>query len=329
MCNATMANQTSTNGTWNNNKNVSLPVVYTSTSRELEIHFSAINMTDEDDPDHIQFEGTFEFIKAPVHCKDSRRKFGASGLINLSAGELECRSRPWLIEPTSGMTANEKFLYVRMYGLELYRYDPLLTDESTDPKHHTFGTVQKSFHRNAIDCASRTRAIITTGEGLSVTLCPIEEDEASSDQVVEVFSSGWNRKFVYLSRESPKQISVELLEPDSRLEITMSWLEMSRSPIQGLYGKGSYREEEFYKKLAETVNSSFISVGESCQFQCPELAACVNSSVWCNGKSDCPSGYDESFIHCSAILQLPAELLAALTAFIVAMCCGFAAVGYK
>lgn len=229
MCNATV------NGTASN---ASLPVIYTSTSRELEIHFSAFNMTDDDDPEHIQFEGTFEFIKAPVHCKDSRRKFGASGMINLAAGELECRSRPWLIEPTTGVTVNEKFLYVHMFGLELYRYDPMLTDEGTNPKRHSFNAVtKKSFHSNSVHCASRTRAIITTGEGLSVTLCPLEEGDANDDQVVDVFSSGWNRKFVYLSKESPKQISVELLEPDARTELALSWLEMSRSPMQGLLGE--------------------------------------------------------------------------------------------
>lgn len=240
-----MCNATSFNGTNNSsvNSNLSAPVIYTSTSRELEIHFSAINMTDEDDPQHIQFEGTFEFIKAPVHCKDSRRKFGASGLINLAAGELECRSRPWLIEPTTGVTANEKFLYVHMYGLQLYRYDPMLTDERTNPKQHSFDTVGKSFHHNSVQCGSRTRAIITTGEGLSVTLCPLEEGDANEEDVVDVFSSGWNRKFVYLGKESAKQISVELLEPDSR-ELTLSWLEMSRSPMQALLGEKHGEESD-------------------------------------------------------------------------------------
>lgn len=159
----------------------------------------------------------------------------------------------------------------------------------------------------------------------------MEEDEASDDQVVEVFSSGWNRKFVYLTKESPKQLSVELLEPDTRMDLALSWLEMSRSPL-ALLG-----EKHGEDSICETGNGNFncyfvrppLPVSESCQFRCPELDACVNASVWCNGKSDCPSGYDESFTHCSAILQLPAEVLAALSAFIVALCCGFGAVAFK
>lgn len=44
---------------------------------------------------------------------------------------------------------------------------------------------------------------------------------------------------------------------------------------------------------------------EDCPYRCPELNACINSSVWCDGVSHCPSGYDEAFSHCSFILQLP------------------------
>lgn len=51
---------------------------------------------------------------------------------------------------------------------------------------------------------------------------------------------------------------------------------------------------------------------ESCEFLCPELNACVNSSVWCDGINHCPSGYDESFVHCSALMKLPPEILATL-----------------
>lgn len=60
---------------------------------------------------------------------------------------------------------------------------------------------------------------------------------------------------------------------------------------------------------------------EDCQYSCPELHACVNASIWCDGKVHCPSGYDESFIHCSRILRLPAEALAVLCVLLIVMCC--------
>jgi hypothetical protein len=67
-----------------------LPLTYVSTSRELEVHFSAINMTRYDDPDTLNFQATFEFIKPsiPTKCKDTRRKLGSEGVINLNEGEV-------------------------------------------------------------------------------------------------------------------------------------------------------------------------------------------------------------------------------------------------
>lgn len=45
-------------------------------------------MTTLDDPDAINFEGMFEFIKAPTSCKDGRRKFGPSGTIHMTFGDV-------------------------------------------------------------------------------------------------------------------------------------------------------------------------------------------------------------------------------------------------
>lgn len=69
-----------------------LPITYVSTSREVEVHFSAINMTRYDDPDSLNFQATFEFIK-PIasKCKESRRKLGSEGIIFLNEGEVSYR----------------------------------------------------------------------------------------------------------------------------------------------------------------------------------------------------------------------------------------------
>lgn len=66
----------------------SLPVIYTSTGREIEVHFSAINMSNFDDPDSLNFEATFEFFKGPQICKDVRKKTGSHGVVTLSGGEV-------------------------------------------------------------------------------------------------------------------------------------------------------------------------------------------------------------------------------------------------
>lgn len=118
---------------------------------------------------------------------------------------------------------------------------------------------------------------------------------------MEIFSSGWNRDFGYLATDPPRVVSVEFLEAEDG-DFSFSWLEMSRRPPQGLI---------------------------DCQYRCPELEACVNASVWCDGKSDCPSGYDESFTHCSALLRLPAEILATLSVVFLVFFGAFAAYIYR
>lgn len=68
-----------------NSSNTSdLPIVYTSTSQTLEVRFSAFNMTALDDPDHLNFEATYEFIKLPLICKEVKRLSGTSGIINMA-----------------------------------------------------------------------------------------------------------------------------------------------------------------------------------------------------------------------------------------------------
>lgn len=72
-----------------NSSNVSdLPLVYTSASKELELHFIATNMTAKDDPDAINFEATYEFIKGPYTCKENRKKSGPSGSGSLTQEEV-------------------------------------------------------------------------------------------------------------------------------------------------------------------------------------------------------------------------------------------------
>ncbi len=65
-----------------------LPLIYTSTSREIELHFSAFNMSNYDDPDTLNFEATFEFFKSTQTCKDNRKRAGTEGDVVLSAGEV-------------------------------------------------------------------------------------------------------------------------------------------------------------------------------------------------------------------------------------------------
>lgn len=74
----------------NSTENDIFPITYTSNSRELEVHFTAVNMTKYDDPESLNFQATFEFIKPlePSKCTDGHRKLGSEGTILLNKGEV-------------------------------------------------------------------------------------------------------------------------------------------------------------------------------------------------------------------------------------------------
>ncbi|KAH8295665.1 hypothetical protein KR018_002570, partial [Drosophila ironensis] len=283
-----------------------LPVDYTSTSRDVEVHFIAQNMTTLDDPDTVNFEGMFEFVKAPTSCKDGRRKFGPSGTIDMTFGEVECRSRPWLIEPSNG----NKFLYVRLKAIFLSKHNPQKTLNTT--------YVQTDSRR----CETKSRAVLTTSEaGLTIVACPLSPD-SSGYEFVEIFSSGWNERPNFALINRSRAISVEFLNPGHG-EYSFNWMELIPRPTLSMAGK-------LQPNLPlESYCNSPIDPAEDCQFKCAELGACVNASVWCDGVVHCPSGDDEAFLQCSALMKLPAEILATLCLVFVLSCCAFAAFAYK
>lgn len=63
-----------------------------------------------------------------------------------------------------------------------------------------------------------------------------------------------------------------------------------------------------------------IMMHDECEHRCPELDACINTTVWCDGREDCPSGVDEALTHCSLLLQLPLLYLF-LGAVGILLCC--------
>lgn len=65
-----------------------VPLIFTSSGRELELHLIALNMSSYEDPDTLFFEATYEFVKAPYVCKESRKHIGTSGEASLSIEDV-------------------------------------------------------------------------------------------------------------------------------------------------------------------------------------------------------------------------------------------------
>lgn len=70
-------------------------------------------MSTLDDPDAINFEGLFEFIKGPTNCRDGRRKFGPSGVIDMTFGDVS----PFIIK--CNLVLYKKLYYFLLFELIL------------------------------------------------------------------------------------------------------------------------------------------------------------------------------------------------------------------
>lgn len=117
-----------------------------------------------------------------------------------------------------------------------------------------------------------------------------------------------------LSRPShrPMQMVLEpvMKEPGS---IGFSWLEIQRT-------KASLIQQLDLQTNLTTANDTLGDFGffprqAECEHKCPELDACIGSSLWCDGRVNCPSGHDESEMECGAarrLLELSSGLYAAL-----------------
>lgn len=71
--------------------------------------------------------------------------------------------------------------------------------------------------------------------------------------------------------------------------------------------------------------------GPYCYSQCPELDACINESLWCDGVEHCPSGYDESFGYCMHLLytHLVYSVALAVAVIIVAVSSGLTVLWFQ
>jgi len=90
-------------------------------------------------------------------------------------------------------------------------------------------------------------------------------------------------------------VVVEFVGRDSG-SYSVNWLELSRRRHLGLSGGAA---------LPSVGQAEGAATLWDCPHRCPELDACINQSLWCDGRPHCPSGYDEAPAHCWLILRNP------------------------
>ncbi|XP_011496881.1 PREDICTED: uncharacterized protein LOC105361406 [Ceratosolen solmsi marchali] len=145
---------------------------------------------------------------------------------------------------------------------------------------------------NRTKCDTKNRIVVHIAGKLHAAVCP-RYSSGWHQSVVEVFSDGWtvsdNAMIVAAPRDAVRSIAIEYIINEDITdgdEYSITWLELTRRPL---------------------LNSALVGfrLGHDCEHRCPELDACINGSLWCDGVSHCPTGYDEALGHCSILLRMP------------------------
>ncbi|KAJ8683346.1 hypothetical protein QAD02_019138 [Eretmocerus hayati] len=160
------------------------------------------------------------------------------------------------------------------------------------PDQYLYVKVKGAVANNRTKCETKNRIVLHSAGQLHSAVCPRPAPEYTRRGVVELFSDGWtvNDKamMVAANLDVARSIAVEYIikEEDDESEYSVTWLELTRRP---------------------SVSSALsgYAIAQDCEQRCPELDACINSSLWCDGINHCPTGYDEALAHCSILLKLP------------------------
>ncbi|KAK0179052.1 hypothetical protein PV327_007878 [Microctonus hyperodae] len=278
--------------------NITDGIVLTSlTANVVELMFTITRMNITQDYNDFFFEGNYRFVAIPettdkqLSCPsrlEERKLRGTSGEITLKSPQsperihvtdvaaveeifknaedftaTQCVNEPWLIEPDDSQI---NFLYLRTIGFII----------NAD---------------NIADCRTLNRIIIYSALNTreKSVICPEQNDNENS-RIVDFFSGGWN--YTTINGTSPliamtqlsRSFVVEFIQRESGF-YAITWIAISKSTS--------------ISQFTGDTNAVLFTPLEECIYRCPELQACISSSLWCDGIRHCPSGFDEEEINCS------------------------------
>ncbi|XP_001841887.2 uncharacterized protein LOC6031035 isoform X2 [Culex quinquefasciatus] len=262
------------------------PLTFVSNSRTMELTFTVTRLNISEDFAEVYFHAAYDFIKVP-ECKKRLKLRGSGGEdeVNypLKSHEASCDGLPWYIEAQQ----QDRSLFVRTWGGFL----------SLDPTQDEFSK-----------CNTRNRLLVYSGKPLKVVrvICPSSSSSRSS--ALHIFSEDWLSSQPFLSMDRPVSMVLEPIhkEPGS---IAFSWLEIQRTKASLI--------QQLDLQTNFTANDTLVEFGlypreTECEHRCPELDACIGKVLWCDGRPNCPSGYDESEQECgSRLMELPGGIFAA------------------
>ena len=268
-----------------------LPFRYISTGSDVEVVLQVDDMSSSDDYLDFFFEIAYEFLPDMKCASQSllRPIEGPGGVITLDGlrgskgGGSTCNRQTWFLQPRP-----DRFLFLSTAGFVM--------NETT-----------------ATDCATRNRILVYSAGKRTVICPPATTQEAS---IVKIFTPTYSVTEDGRSGSANRWITDaetgETLLRTNRLSFS-SFPSFSSSLVMEFIAiqSGSYQVKwlELMPQAGSTVGLPFGSPVSSpaspaqppwlCSTWCPELKACIDSQMWCDGVYDCPSGLDESEDQCN------------------------------
>lgn len=273
-----------------------LPFRYVSTGSDVEVVFQVDAMAHSDDYHDFFFEIAYEFL-AGMKCSAQSQLIkplqGPGGLLTLDGtrgskgggySTASCNRQSWFLQPRP-----DRFIFVSTAGYVMNHSTP------------------------ADFCPTKNRIVIYS-EGRTV-ICPSSRSSQYEPQVkVSGPTQLEEEQHVLLSpllqfdvddHQQPffsfeTGLVIEFIAVQSGL-YQMKWLELM-SPQTSVVHHGATTGSAVVPlgSISSPASAQFPHPPWLCATWCPELKACIDSQLWCDGVYDCPSGLDESDQQCGA-----------------------------
>ena len=304
-----------------------LPFRYVSTGSAVEVVFQVTGMTHADDYHDFFFEISYEFLGGSpaaaagvsgssgsnMKCasqSELKPLQGPGGIIKLdglrgltTSGRQNsvCNRQSWFLLPSRA----DRFFFLSTNGF-------LMNNQSDEE-----GESEESAAA-AIDCPTKNRIVVYSdrqmdGQPLAV-ICPSSPNTEGGG--VKIFSPTFNAEDLMVRsvdldnetewRSSSNQSSWQDISGGVVIEFiaiqsgsyTMKWLELTPQSVLNAFNNKSMPHHLGSVSPPPSQQPQQPYPWFFCSTWCPELKACIDSQLWCDGVYDCPSGVDESEQQC-------------------------------
>lgn len=255
-----------------------LPFRYISSTNLVEVVFQVDDMNYSQDYFDFFFEISYEFMPG-MKCAQQTQLIGPGGMIALDgqrtnvplASGVHCNRKRWFWQAKS-----ERLLFLSTSGFQLHQSN------------------------SSNQCTTHNRILVyagVNGQPQNI-ICPVA---LTNQDVFKLFSQTYqptNDDLIWDSDEENRSHGWPFTKASNQSSNIILVIEFVSIQIGSYQLKWLELTPQVVVPLATGSISSSSSAPIPCPTWCPELQACLDLQLWCDGIYDCPSGVDESGTNC-------------------------------